>query len=81
MRRVSGRYIEDEDDYYYEEGEDYAYYADEAGYDYVEVDDDGNEYTESETYAASGSGCALALIALAGGAAVLSALGQVGWWI
>ena len=67
---MSGRYIEDEDDYYYEAGEDYEYYEDEGGYDYVEVDDDGNEYTESQTY--GGGGCALALIALAGGSAAVT---------
>lgn len=47
------RYVEDEDDYYYEEGESgegdaYSYYEDDEGYEYREEHADGGEYAEAE---------------------------------
>lgn len=78
---MSGRYIEEGDDYYYEQGEDYEYFETEEGYDYREVDEDGREYTESERYG-SGNGCALMLIALVGGSVAATVGSQfLAWWI
>lgn len=42
---------------------------------YVEVDDDGTEYTESERYG-GGGGCALAVLALVAGGGGLIAVAR-----
>lgn len=68
-----GTYIEDEDDYYYEQGEDYEYYEDEDGYQYREIDDDGDEYVEAQSYG-GGSGCMLLLMSAGGVSGLVTAL-------
>jgi len=66
---VSGRWVEEGDDYYYEEGDDYEYLETEEGYHYREVDEDGTEYAESERYG-GGGGCFFVALTLLGGSAV-----------